>query len=97
MGEKISTFLYTGKPSIPHDKQLIQISSSSQQLGFDYPCDLCVVGDIGTTLRQVLVHLDTTAKSAVFTKNEFFTSVEALKKMGKTAEMIHQTCSLFCW
>ncbi len=61
LGEKIDTFTYNGEQAIPADLKLFQIAPSTQQLGFDYPCDLAVLGDVGACLRELVRQLDAPA------------------------------------
>jgi benzoylformate decarboxylase len=53
VGEKIDTFTYDGASALPSELQVIQIAPATRQLGFDYPCDLAVLGDIGSTLTAI--------------------------------------------
>ena len=46
LGEKIDTFTYTGDQAVPPEVRLIQIAPATDQLGFDWPVDIAVVGDI---------------------------------------------------
>lgn len=55
-GAKVDTFLFTGKPAIPADVQLIQIGAA-QHLAFDYPCDLAISSDIQGTLSAIIDEL----------------------------------------
>lgn len=55
LGEKIDTFTYNGEQAIPPELRILQIAPSTRQLGFDYPCDLAVLGDVGACLTA-LVH-----------------------------------------
>jgi len=57
LGEKVDTFLFTGRASVPKEIKLVQISSSSNQLAFDYPCDLAILGNINATLRLLFKEL----------------------------------------
>jgi benzoylformate decarboxylase len=50
LGEKLDTFTYTGDQSVPPELQLIQITPATEQLGFDWPVDIAVVGDIRASL-----------------------------------------------
>jgi len=50
VGEKVDTFTYDGLSAIPAGLQVIQIAPAAAQLGFDYPCDIAVLGDIRATL-----------------------------------------------
>lgn len=58
LGEKIDTFLYTGKPSLPPGLKVIHIAQVSAQLGFDYPVDIAVCGNLKATLASLskLIH-----------------------------------------
>jgi len=53
LGEKIDTFTYTGEQSVPPELRLIQITPATEQLGFDWPVDVAVVGDIGASLSSI--------------------------------------------
>ncbi len=53
LGEKLDTFTYTGDQSVPPDLRLIQITPATDQLGFDWPVDIAVVGDILTSLDGI--------------------------------------------
>lgn len=57
LGEKIDTFTYTGEQAVPPKLTLIQITPATNQLGFDWPVDLGVVGDIKATLAAIAVEL----------------------------------------
>jgi benzoylformate decarboxylase len=57
IGEKIDTFTYDGRSAMPSGLQVIQIAPATSQLGFDYPCDIAVLGEIKATLDAVAVHL----------------------------------------
>lgn len=50
IGEKIDCFTYDGLPAVPAQLNLIQIAPAASQLGFDFPCDMAVLGDINATL-----------------------------------------------
>jgi benzoylformate decarboxylase len=63
IGEKVDSFTYDGLPAMPSDLQVIQIAPASSQLGFDYPCDIAVLGDIAATLDALA-----TALGAAFAK-----------------------------
>jgi len=64
VGEKIDTFTYDGLSAMPSELQLIQIAPSTRQLGFDYPCDIAVLGDIKATLDALATALGAQAASA---------------------------------
>ncbi len=53
IGEKVDSFTYDGEPALPGDLQVIQIAPAASQLGFDFPCDLAVLGDIRSTLEEL--------------------------------------------
>lgn len=53
LGEKIDTFLYTGKSAFPMDLKVVHISPTANQLGFDYPVDFAVVGNLRCTLEAI--------------------------------------------
>jgi benzoylformate decarboxylase len=57
LGEKIDTFTYTGDQSVPPDLRLVQITPATEQLGFDWPVDLAVVGDIRASLDGIALAL----------------------------------------
>ncbi len=57
VGEKIDAFMYDSVSAIPAELQLIQIAPVTSQLGFDYPCDIVVVGDIRATLEALAAAL----------------------------------------
>ena len=53
LGEKVDTFTYTGDQCVPPEVRMIQISPATDQLGFDWPVDVAVVGDIATSLAGI--------------------------------------------
>jgi benzoylformate decarboxylase len=53
LGEKLDTFTYTGDQSVPPEVRMIQITPATGQLGFDWPVDVAVVGDIEATMRGI--------------------------------------------
>lgn len=53
LGEKIDTFTYTGDQAVPPEVRVIQISPATAQLGFDWPVDVTVVGDLAATLAGI--------------------------------------------
>jgi benzoylformate decarboxylase len=53
LGDKIDTFTFTGDQAVPPDVTLIQITPATNQLGFDWPVDIGVVGDIEATLIAI--------------------------------------------
>ena len=75
IGEKVDTFTYDGLPAIPSELQVIQIAPAASQLGFDYPCDIAVLGEIKATLEALSTALGAPATAA----NERTTDVAALE------------------
>lgn len=63
LGEKIDTFLYTGKSAFPMALKVIHISPTPSQLGFDYPVDMAVVGNLRCTLEAISKSLGDSAPS----------------------------------
>lgn len=61
VGAKVDTFTYNGRSALPAALQVIQIAPATTQLGFDFPCDIAVLGDIGATLGAIAVALGATA------------------------------------
>jgi len=57
IGEKVDTFTYTGVPAIPDALRVIQIAPAARQLGFDFPCDIAVLGDVRATLEALAISL----------------------------------------
>jgi benzoylformate decarboxylase len=57
VGDKVDTFTYNGKQALPPDLRVIQITPATRQLGFDWPVDLAVVGDIRATLEGIVSQL----------------------------------------
>ncbi len=57
VGEKIDSFTYNGLSAVPSDLQVIQIAPAASQLGFDFPCDMAVLGDIAATLEALAAAL----------------------------------------
>jgi len=53
VGEKVDTFTYDGSQALPGDLQVIQIAPATSQLGFDFPCDMAVLGDVRATLEAI--------------------------------------------
>ncbi|MFO1477197.1 MAG: thiamine pyrophosphate-binding protein [Verrucomicrobiota bacterium] len=60
VGEKVDTFTYNGTSALPGELQVIQITPATSQLGFDYPCDLAVLGDVRATLDAIAAALGAT-------------------------------------
>jgi len=63
IGEKIDTFTYDGLCAMPENLQVIQIAPAASQLGFDFPCDIAVLGDIGATLEALATEIGAPAAS----------------------------------
>jgi benzoylformate decarboxylase len=57
IGEKVDSFTYDGLPAMPANLQVIQIAPAASQLGFDFPCDMAVLGDIRATLNALAAAL----------------------------------------
>lgn len=57
VGEKIDTFTYDGVAAIPDAVRIIQVAPATRQLGFDFPCDMAVLGEIGATLSALATAL----------------------------------------
>lgn len=64
IGEKIDSFTYDGLPALPSELQVVQIAPAASQLGFDFPCDLAVLGDVEATLTALATALGATAEPA---------------------------------
>jgi benzoylformate decarboxylase len=64
VGEKVDTFTYDGVSALPGAVQVIQIAPATSQLGFDYPCDIAVLGEIGATLEAIAAELGASAGAA---------------------------------
>ena len=57
LGEKLDAFTWVDFPAVPDSLKIIQISPATQQLGFDWPVDIAVVGDLGATLNALAIAL----------------------------------------
>lgn len=57
IGEKVDSFTYDGLSALPAELQVIQIAPAASQLGFDFPCDIAVLGDINATLDALAASL----------------------------------------
>lgn len=57
IGEKVDTFTYDGLSAMPSELRVIQIAPATSQLGFDYPCDIAVLGDVKATLNAIAAAL----------------------------------------
>lgn len=64
IGEKVDTFTYNGLSALPSDLQVIQIAPTASQLGFDFPCDMAVLGEIRGTLEALAANIGTTSAPA---------------------------------
>jgi benzoylformate decarboxylase len=64
VGEKVDTFTYDGRSAMPSELQVIQIAPATRQLGFDYPCDIAVLGEIKATLDAIAAALGAPAAAA---------------------------------
>ena len=53
LGEKLDTFTYTGDQSVPPGLRMVQITPATEQLGFDWPVDIAVVGDIRASIDGI--------------------------------------------
>lgn len=63
VGEKVDTFTYDGRSALPGELEVIQIAPATTQLGFDYPCDMAVVGEVGSTLEAIAAALGAAKKA----------------------------------
>jgi len=65
-GEKLDTFTWVDSPAVPASLKIIQVSPATRQLGFDWPVDIAVVGDVSATLDALCrsLSIDLTAASA---------------------------------
>lgn len=77
IGEKIDTFTYDNVAAIPNELQLIQIAPAASQLGFDYPCDIAVLGEIQATLEALATALGAPAAA----RSDRVADVSALEAM----------------
>jgi benzoylformate decarboxylase len=64
IGEKVDCFTYDGVSALPPELQVIQIAPAASQLGFDFPCDMAVLGDIKATLDALAAALGGEAEPA---------------------------------
>jgi benzoylformate decarboxylase len=58
IGEKVDTFTYNGSPALPADLQVVQIAPATSRLGFDFPCDMAVLGEVRATLEAIAAALE---------------------------------------
>jgi benzoylformate decarboxylase len=77
VGEKVDTFTYDGCSALPGELQVIQIAPATSQLGFDYPCDMAVLGEVRATLEAIATEL--AASAAVPRAAELVPDVAALE------------------
>jgi benzoylformate decarboxylase len=77
VGEKVDTFTYDGRSAMPSELQVIQIAPATSQLGFDYPCDIAVLGEIRATLDAIAAELGTKAPSAIHERTADVAALEA--------------------
>jgi benzoylformate decarboxylase len=61
VGEKVDTFTYDGSSALPSELQVIHLAPAASQLGFDYPCDLAVLGELRATLETIATALGSPA------------------------------------
>ncbi|AJI74309.1 hypothetical protein BZ13_535 [Francisella philomiragia subsp. philomiragia ATCC 25015] len=59
LGEKIQSFLYHEKQTIPQQNTLIQFSNGNIRTRYDYPFDYVIRGEIGNNLSIIADHFDT--------------------------------------
>lgn len=64
VGEKIDAFTYTDNDAIPPELKIIQLSAATNQLGFDWPVDIAVVGAIQATLKGIKKELGVNENTA---------------------------------
>jgi benzoylformate decarboxylase len=64
IGQKVDSFTYDSLPALPAELRVIQIAPAASQLGFDFPCDMAVLGDIRSTLDALAAVLGTAAGTA---------------------------------
>ena len=57
LGEKITTFFFQEKLSVPSHLTLIQMSNGHHPFRFDYPFDFIIRGEIEQNLKSLLTHL----------------------------------------
>lgn len=53
LGEKIQSFLFSDRPTVPGGVRLIQFSDGNTRVRYDYPFDYVVRGDIGKNLKRL--------------------------------------------
>lgn len=70
VGEKVDSFTYDGLQALPPELHVIQIAPAASQLGFDFPCDMAVLGDIRATLDALVTALGADTAPAARTVDE---------------------------
>ncbi len=65
LGEKLDTFTYTGDQCVPPEVRLIQITPATEQLAFDWPVDIAVVGDIRASLDSIARALEVDGEASI--------------------------------
>lgn len=70
LGEKIDTFTWSDAPAVPPELKIIQVSPATDQLSFDWPVDMAVVGDVRATVNAIgrALKLDVNTELAPDTK-----------------------------
>lgn len=64
IGEKVDSFTYNGVSALPGKLKVIQIAPTARQLGFDFPCDMAVLGEITATLDALAMAIGALAAVA---------------------------------
>ena len=77
VGEKVDTFTYDGLSALPAGLQVIQIAPAASQLGFDFPCDMAVLGDIKATLDALALALGAPTAAAIGARTVDTAALEA--------------------
>ena len=77
VGQKVETFTYNGASALPGGLQVIQLAPATSQLGFDYPCDVAVLGEVRATLEAIASALGANAVGSPSGASE--TAVAALE------------------
>lgn len=62
---------------MPSELQVIQIAPATSQLGFDYPCDIAVLGGIKTTLNAICIALGAEAVATAAEQTPDLAALEA--------------------
>jgi benzoylformate decarboxylase len=78
LGEKLDTFTWIDAPAVPASLRIVQVSPATDQLGFDWPVDVAVVGEVRATLdaltRALAINSETTT---VATRKPDYAALEA--------------------